>query len=133
LYDHEVKKIIQGPLEWFNARTGSLRVIDDVHKGLEEQFHKIGFKVDVQVWTLGECRCASSHHATQCPHLRPIEGAYQFDVVIQERIDPESGFDYERMSHEVQNNLLEIPGEGGKIKFDPAEFRRQHGQGGHHH
>lgn len=115
LYDSEIKDITDGPLAWFNTRVGSLRNVDDVHKGLIEQFEKIGLRADVQVWTFGEKGIA-------------VEGAYMFQVMIDGRIEKGSGFDYEKMQHEVQNNLLGIPGEGGKIKFDEAEFRRQHAE-----
>lgn len=134
LYDSDIQKIMAGPMEWFNARTGSWRVVDDVHKGLVEQFERIGFRVDVEVWTLGECRCPSSHSAEHCPHLIPVEGAYQFGVMVTGKINGESGFDFDRQRHEIVNNLLDIPGEGGTIKFDKAaeqEFLRRHG--GHPH
>lgn len=136
LYDSDIKKITEGPVAWANTRVGSARNVDDFHKGLTEQFHKIGFLVDVQVWTMGECRCSPRcRDAEACRRLISIPGAYTFKCEIQGRMQRESGFDYDRMQHEIQNNLLNIKGEGGKIKFDEKEFLRQHGGGkkhGHH-
>jgi hypothetical protein len=130
-----IKKIMEGPMEWFNARTGSWRVVDEVHKGLVEQFQKAGYLVDISIWTLGECRCKPcNHHADNCRNLIPIPEAYQFGVTIMGKTEVESGFDFDRMVHEVQSNLLGIPGEGGVIKFDEAAFlRQQRERGGHGH
>jgi hypothetical protein len=132
LYDSDIKTIMDGPMEWFNSRTGSWRVIDEVHKGLVEQFEKVGFKVDVEVWTLGECKCSPPcRDGEHCRHLVPIPEAYQFGVMITGKINRESSFDFDKMVHEVQNNLLDIPGEGGIIKFDEAEARRMMGESKH--
>lgn len=134
LYDSEIKKIADGPIAWANNRVGSARSIDDFHKGLVEQFNRAGFLVDAAVCTLGECKCGplALHDAEHCRHLVPIENTYTFQVTILDRVVRESGFDYDRMKHEVQANLLEIPGEGGKIKFDEKEFLQQHGGGRRH-
>lgn len=134
LYDSDVKAIMDGPMAWFNARTGSWRNIDDMHKELTEQFQKIGLQVEVSVWTLGECRCRpATHHAEQCRNLIAIPEAYQFGVLILGKINRESGFDFDKMVHEVQHNLLDIPGEGGVIKFDEKEWLRNQGTGGGSH
>lgn len=134
LYDSDIKKITDGPLEWYNTRSGSWRDVDDVHKGLEEQFHKIGLNVNVGIYTMGECKCSPScPDADACRHLVPIHGAYIFRVTILSRMTPESGFDFDRMKHEVRNNLLDIKGEGGTMKFDEKEFLRKHAPHRHHH
>lgn len=135
LYDEDIKRIIDGPMEWFNARSGTRRNIDDTHRALVEQFERIGLLVDVEIWTLGECRCSiSSHHAEQCPNLQPLPETYQFGVVIKGKVHQESGFDYDRQVHQVQNNLLNLPGEHDNvIKFDEKEFLRQQREHKHGH
>lgn len=136
LYDSDIKEITEGPLAWANARQGTRRDINDFVNELTERFNKIGLQVEIQVWKFGECKCViSSHTAEQCPNLAPVDDAWMFQGMITGRIEQESGFDFDRMVHEVQNNLLEIPGEGGSIKFDEAEFHRQMDQfgRGHHH
>jgi hypothetical protein len=133
LYDHEIKRITDGPLAWANFRVGSARSIDDFHKGLREQFEKIGLLADVGVYDMGVCECGplAAHDAEQCPRLVPVEGSYIFKVVILGRVSPESGFDYDRMKHEVRANILDLPGGGGTIKFDEREFLKRHGGGRH--
>ena len=108
LYDSEFLAIEQGPLAWANRRTGSRRNIDQFCRDMTEQFAMIGLVVDVQPWT------------TLDPDV------YAFKLIIQGRTVAQR-FDFERMQHEVRANILEIPGAGGVIKFDPEAFRREHG------
>jgi hypothetical protein len=119
LYDHEIKRITDGPLAWANFRVGSAR--------------SIGLLADVGVYDMGVCECGplAAHDAEQCPRLVPVEGSYIFKVVILGRVSPESGFDYDRMKHEVRANILDLPGGGGTIKFDEREFLKRHGGGRH--
>lgn len=118
LYDSDIAAITAGPVAWHETRMKVRRDIDDHAKALEEQFHKIGFTVEVQVWIHSETG-------------DQFEGPVMFHVLVTGRINPESGYDFERQQHEVRANLLDIPGEGGTIKFNEAEFLREHGGGKH--
>ena len=124
LYDQDFKNIINGPLAWYNEQVGHYRSWDDVYRELLERFHQIGLKVTVSLWTYSET-----------PGGKEVPNSFMFNVQIDGRVDPHHEFDFDQFTHEIQNNLLEIPGEGGKIKMDKRserEFLRRHG-GGHGH
>lgn len=117
LHDSDILKFKEGPLTWARAREGRSLDIDQFCRDLAEQFHKIGFGVEVQVWDT------------------KIRGAYTFNIVIQKRIDSE--FDPDRQVHEVVNNILELPGEEkgyvidtGKAIADFERERRERGKRG---
>lgn len=89
LYDSDIKAIAAGPLRYAQQRQRTRLDIDRFVRDLQEQFHGIGFGVQVHVWTTEE------------------DGTYRFEVEIQKRLTP---WDPYQMVHEVQNNILEIPG-----------------------
>jgi hypothetical protein len=91
LYDSDIKAIAAGPVHYAQQREGQRMDIDRFVRDLQEQFHQLGFGVQVQVWTT------------------EVEGAYGFVVEIQKRLGPT--WDPDQMVHEVTHNLLEIPGE----------------------
>lgn len=123
LYDSDIKKITDGPIAWHNRREGARRSIDDHQRALTEEFEKIGLLANVEVW------------AYSSDGGKSLEDGFMFQVMITGRVNPESAFDFDKMRHEVVSNLLDIPGEGGTIKFDKADFerlKRKHGTPGAH-
>lgn len=91
LYDSDILAIEHGPLRYAQERAGKVLEIDRFTKDLMEQFAEIGLGVEVKVFTTEQ------------------EGVWAFEVEIRERL--EKVFDFDRMVHEVTNNILEIPGQ----------------------
>jgi hypothetical protein len=114
LYDSDIKAIAAGPLHYAQQRAGASLDIDRFVRDLQEQFYAIGLGVQVHVWTT------------------EAEGVYKFVVEIQKRL---TLFDPHKMAHEVQSNLLEIPGEGGTINMNEglAELARKERERNHKH
>lgn len=92
LYDSDILAIETGPLLYAQQRSGHRLNIDRFCKDLTEQFAAIGLGVDVKVYTTAQ------------------EGTWAFEVEIQRRLEKQE-FDYDRMVHEVTNNILEMPGQ----------------------
>lgn len=120
LHDSDILAMENGPLRWVTERSGRMLDIDQFTKDVAEQFAQIGFQVEVQVWETNE------------------RGVWAFKVLIEKRIG--AAFDPDRMVHEVQNNLLEIPGEGGVINtgqamkdFAQRAKEKKTSKGGHFH
>ncbi len=135
LYDHDILAIESGPLAWANAQVGTARNLEDFANRLKDQFLKVGFFIYFEYGQPMECRCYPQHVALdQCPNLQFVQSdVFMPCITITGRVDGGQPFDYERMSWEVQNNILNIPGqEKGKIKFDEREFLKRHGKGHKH-
>jgi hypothetical protein len=80
---------------------------------VKERFGKIGLLVDVKTWTTGNV--VGQHPLTGEDMVEEVSGLYTFEIEIMGRVDKHE-FDYDKMRHEVQTNLLGIPGGGGVIK-----------------
>lgn len=102
LYDSEIEAMDRGPLKWLVAQQGKPMVLDTFVRTVVGKFDEIGLRSRVNTYETTE------------------PGTYAFDIVINGR-HVEKEFDFDRMVHEVQNNLLDIPGEGGTIKSDLAK------------
>jgi hypothetical protein len=114
LYDSEIIAIEDGPLRYAQQRAGRPLNIDRFTKDLAEQFEQIGLGVEVKVFTTAQ------------------DNVWAFEVEIQRRIA--KPFDPDQMIHEVVNNLLELPGEGGWIDTNKgmAELARKEREDGAH-
>lgn len=108
LYDSDILAMEKGPLRWMQNKRGTRMNLESFRRAVVEQFEMIGFVVDVKCWETD------------------ADETYAFDVDIRRRIEKVS-FDYDRMRHEVINNILEIPGQvKGELLKGPtgAEARR---------
>ena len=115
LHDSDILAIERGPLAWARDQAGKHLNVHQFTEDLKEQFAHIGLYVDIQVWE------------TQ------MAGAYAFKGEIQRRLG--SVFDPDRQVYEVQNNILEIPGqEKGSINTGKAmkEWERERRERGPH-
>jgi hypothetical protein len=111
LYDSDMVAIDKGPAAWMARHQGSSMNVDAFVRGAEEQFAEIGLDAKVKTYTTTE------------------DGTYGFDVEIRGRLDRGHQFDYDRMVHEVTNNILEDPdAETGFIKVDAAAERKAAGK-----
>lgn len=126
LYDSEIIKV-EGVLEKLNERKSktarmSYEAFTDEAKN---RFLEIGLVVSVRWYEAG----AEQPDGT----LKKIEGTLIPEIVITGRTDSKFVFDHEQMSHEVQNDLLQL-GTGGKIKLTAADARQiLQTQQGHKH
>lgn len=104
LYDSDIIAIEKGPLAWMREKQRSSMDLEDFRRTAIGKFAEIGIKADVLTYDTTE------------------EGVFAFDIEIQGRLDNRT-FDYDRMVHEVTNNILELPDQdGGVIKFDPHKL-----------
>lgn len=108
LHDSDIIAMEYGPLAWAQQQSGRMLDIDRFTKDVAEQFERIGFQVEVQVWDTNE------------------RGVWAFKVLIEKRIG--EAFDPDRQVHEVVSNLLEIPGEGGTIDTGKAMLEMERRQ-----
>lgn len=104
LYDSDILKI-EKVVDWMQAQQGRSTDLEGFRRAAIEKFNEAGFDVDLQVWSTTE------------------EGVYHFEPVIKGKLTPKA-FDYERMQHEVRNNILELPGQDGGIIRADAELAR---------
>lgn len=103
LYDSDILRI-EKVLDQLNAEdVGKKRDVEAVVQKITDLFARIGLRVDVKVWTAADARG------------QEVEGVFIPEITINGRVDPKHEFDYDRMVHEVTNDLLEL-GEGGVIK-----------------
>lgn len=110
LYDSDILRIDQGPLAWMLSRQGIRMNVEEFRRTVVDKFAEIGFIAVIKTYDTTE------------------NETYAFDVEIQGRIEPHD-FDFDRMVHEVQNNLLDDPDqEKGPIstREAAAEFRAAH-------
>lgn len=104
---------------------------DFVDRAIEE-YAKIGFVVDVKTYSTG--KIVGYHPITREEILEEMPGLWSFDIEIQGRVDRHE-FDHDRMSHEVRNNLLELPDYAGPVKDDRKDLDaivRKHAKGHQH-
>jgi hypothetical protein len=119
--DEEILRIERGPFAWMRAKQATSMSLEDFRRTAENKFADVGFRAKVTAYT-----------TTQ-------EGVYAFDVEIQGRMAGAGQFDPDQLAHEVQHNLLELPGKHeGAIKTDKGAVRAllsgdRPGPGGHHH
>lgn len=127
LYDTEVRDVI-ALLKDLNERAASrMHNYGDFEREMREKFAELGFTVDVN-WYRFEADGAEQ------------DGAMP-EVTITGRVDKGFTFDPDRQVHEAVANVLELPGEDGWIRTDPATVRNflegsGHGRRGrhrHHH
>ncbi|GAA1979018.1 hypothetical protein [Kitasatospora viridis] len=106
ILDSEIEEIGK-VFEWLEKRAGQRRDIDSFQREVKDQFHKIGFAVDVQWYTF-----AIDGHE--------VEGAVMPSIEIIGRVD-KTVFDHDKKVHEVTNNFLELRGQDkGVVKSDWA-------------
>lgn len=118
LYDSEIAEI-EKVLNKIQEKRGHKQHLDlgQFDLFIREEFHKIGFEVDVKWW-----------HTD-------VPGVKRPDIEILGRTDSRFEFDRDRQVHEVTNDLLGL-NEGGVIKNtkeDLAALEGQVKQHGHHH
>lgn len=119
LYDSDRIKIQNGPYAWAVTKQYTRMDLEDFRKTLTEKFQEIGFEVFVS--------CNDTN----------VEGMFWFTVEIRRRLVP-IAFDYDRMRHEVVNNILEEPDQekGRTIKADQdlaRVVRQERFHGKHQH
>lgn len=102
---------------------------DNLHREIHERFREIGLVVRVNWYQGGELLPDGT--------LRALEGVYVPEISIQARTETKGQFDHDKMAWEVQNNILELPGqEKGKISMsagDMAQWAKRNGHDGHKH
>lgn len=99
LYDTDFFKI-ETVVRKLNDSVGKPRQMEGFRKEIIERFQEQGFVVGVKCWSTQQ------------------EGVYAFDVEITDRCEPlRNGFDHERQSWEVQNDVLNF-GEAGSFGLD---------------
>lgn len=108
LYDSDLLKMEKGPLRWMQSKQGTAMDLEGFRRAAVEQFAEAGFEVNVKCYDTNQ------------------DGMFAFDVDIVRRVEAKFSFDYDKMIHEVTNNILEIPGqEKGFIKAPAgAEARK---------
>jgi hypothetical protein len=110
LYDHEVDEAFGVLARLQDRAAAKSHNYTDFEREIRERFAEIGFVVHVN-W-----------------HGYSVGGQVQAgsampEVTITGRTDPKFAFDPDRQVHEVTANILEIPGQEGVIKTDPAAMR----------
>lgn len=102
---------------------------DALHREIRERFLEIGLVVRVNWYQGGELMPDGT--------LRELEGVYVPEISIQSRTETKGQFDHDKMAWEVQNNILELPGQTkGKISMsagEMAQWAKRHGHDGHKH
>lgn len=118
LYDTDILAIEKGPLEWMKSKQFERMDLEDFRRTTQERFEQIGFRVNV--------KCYDTDQAD----------VYAFDVEILGRTNQKS-FDYDRMTHEVVNNVLALPDQAGgwvdtdKAMMEMLKKEREHGKHKH--
>lgn len=114
LYDTDILAIESVLARLNTEEVGRTRDLETFVQKTTELFAEIGLKVDVSMWT------------------STADGVYIPQITINGRIDTKHEFDYDRMVHEVTNDVLQL-GEGGVIstkKMNPsAPIFGGHGNG----
>lgn len=87
---------------------------DTLTREIKQRFEEIGLVVGVK-WFTGGIPDRSGR-------LVEIPGMMIPEIEIRARTETVGEFDHERMAHEVQNNVLELPGqEKGKISMNDGD------------
>lgn len=116
LYDSEIIAV-EGVLEKLNARRDRTARMSYEAFGEEarNRFAEIGLVVSVLWYEAGSEQADGT--------LKKLEGVLIPEIVIRARTDSKTfQFDHDKMSHEVQSDLLEL-GTGGKLKITASEAR----------
>lgn len=115
LYDTDILAIEKGPLAYMRSKQFERMDLEDFRKTTQERFEQLGFRVNVKCYDTDQ------------------SGVYAFDVEILGRTSQKS-FDYDRMTHEVVNNVLALPDQAGgwidtdKALMDMLKKEREHGK-----
>lgn len=116
LYDSDILAIEKGPLAWMQSQQRMAKDLDNFVRAAKDKFEDIGIRANIKTYDTNE------------------DGTFAFEVEILGRTERRD-FDYDRMVHQVTNNILELPDQdGGIIKTDEAmlkaaqkSFRHGHG------
>lgn len=95
LYDSDILSI-ESVLKKLATRQGQSVDLESFRNEIVNRFREAGFDVKVSMWTTEQ------------------KGTFVPEVTIVDRVDKDHAFDYDRMVHEVTNDLLDL-GEGGVI------------------
>lgn len=128
-YDHEVVDILRVQDE-LRQRAASKRLnYTDFEREIHERFAAIGIGVAVNWYRFG--------HERPDGTVEEAEGAAMPEITITGRLDRGHVMDRDRQVHEAVSNILQLPGQEGWIRTDPAavgRFMKGHGNGhGHRH
>lgn len=126
LYDSEIIKV-EGILEKLNERrTKTSRMSYEAFTDeAKNRFLEAGLVTSVRWYEAGVEREDGT--------MQKIEGTLIPEIVITGRTDKKFAFDHDRMSHEVQSDLLQL-GTGGKLKLTAEDARKiLETQKGHKH
>lgn len=114
-YDSEILKMEEVVKELNALRDRRMNPQDFVDLA-REKFAAIGFDVTVNTFYTGEVK--GHHPLTQEPMVEEVKGLWSFDIVVNGRTEAHE-FDHEQMAHEVQSNILQLPGaKPGQIKAE---------------
>jgi len=127
LYDSEIIKV-EGILDKLNERrTRTARMSYEAFTDeAKNRFLEAGLTVSVRWYSAGVANPDGT--------MTEVEGTLIPEIVITGRTDAKSFvFDHDRMSHEVQSDLLQL-GTGGKLKLTAEDARKiLEVQKGHRH
>lgn len=113
LYDSDIIEI-EKVLEVLNKRKGQRTDYARWTEETKDRFFRIGLLVSVRWYEAGVERADGT--------MEKLEGTFIPEIVIKGRAEKHA-FDHEQMSHEVQNDLLEL-GTGGKLKVTAEDARK---------
>ena len=121
LYDSDFLKIED--VVWkLNRKVGTRTNIEAFDKEIKERMAEAGYLVDVK-WN------------EFAKGGKKIEGGAMPTIEVIGRVEVEKEFDHEKLAHEIQNNILDLEGQGtGLIKVDKETERRflaEHGKHAH--
>lgn len=116
LYDSEIIKVEEVLDKLNNRRERTSRMSYEAFtQEAKELFAAIGLEVSVRWYEAGITRNDGT--------MQKIEGTLIPEVVILARTNSKTfQFDHDKMSHEVQSDLLQL-GTGGKLKITASEAR----------
>lgn len=126
LYDHEVLDILRVQQE-LNDRARDKRLnYNAFETEIRDRFAKVGFAVDVNWYRFGRERPDGT--------VAEAEDGAMPEITITGRTESAFRFDPDRQVHEAVHNILDLPGQEGWIKSDPAAVRSLMKEGhGHGH
>jgi len=130
-YDHEILEMETVTRE-LNALRDSRMNPQDFVDMAKEKFAAIGFDVAVNTFYTGEVK--GYHPITQEPMVEEVKGLWSFDITVNGRTEKHE-FDHDQMAHEVQSNILQLPGaQPGQIKAEKNldQIVREMTKGHHH-
>lgn len=101
----EIEKVKQRLIQMQGQRMNPQDFVDRA----VDLFAKIGFHADVRTYTTG-----AIEQKGNIEKVEEVPDLYTFEIEIVGRLDRHE-FDHDKMSHEVQRNVLGLPGPEGKI------------------